>query len=40
MLSGPPMQGQDCRPTSHCSRGEGEVMRFAQELGESGWDNG
>ena len=34
------MQGQDCRLSSHCSRGSGESMRVAQELGKSGWDNG
>ncbi len=33
-------QAQDCRPTTDSHRGEMPSMRLAQELGESGWDNG
>ena len=33
-------QAQDCRPTTDSYRSEMPSMRLAQELGESGWDNG
>ena len=40
MLSTLFTQAQDCRPATDSHRGEMRSMRLAQELGESGWDNG